>query len=127
MDAPEWKNSMCNELGCLYQGWKAQAGTDKIEFISHKYKPKDIGVTYVRAVCNIRLQKTETHRTRLTEGWNMIDYPGDIRTPTSDLTTMKIHVNISISDVKPISMRMDVKYFYLNNHVDRYEYTMIQI
>ena len=29
----------------------------------------------------------------------MIDYTGEVSTPTSDVTTMKIHVNIAISDV----------------------------
>ena len=59
---------MCNEVGHLYQGWKSHAGTDTLEFILHKYKPKDRRTTYVRAVCNIRPQKTEAHRTRLTAG-----------------------------------------------------------
>ena len=72
-------------------------------------------------------QKTETHRTRLTAGGNLIDYPGEVSTPTPDLTTMKLHVNSAISDVKPRYMCMEVKYFYLNNQMDRYEYIMIQI
>ena len=91
---------MCKELGCLYQGWKSNAGNDTIKFIFHKEKPKDIRAIYVRAVCNIRPQKTDTHRTRLTVGGNLLDYPGEVSIPTSDLTTMKLHVNIAISDVK---------------------------
>ena len=64
-DPPVWKNSMCNELGRMYQGWKANAGTDTIEFI-FKRKPKDIREKYVRLVCAIRPQHKKTHRTRLT-------------------------------------------------------------
>ena len=64
----------------------------------------------MRSVCDARPKKTETHRTRLNEGGNIIDYPGDVITPTSDLTTMKIHVNSDISDVKARYMCMDVKY-----------------
>ena len=30
----------------------------------------------------------------------MIYYPGEVSTPTSELTTMKLYVNIAISDVK---------------------------
>ena len=56
-DPPVWKNYMCNELGRLSQGWKERSGTDTIEFIFHKDKPKDIKETYVRSVCNIRPQK----------------------------------------------------------------------
>ena len=40
---------------------------------------------------------------------------------------MKIHINSSISYVKARYMRMDVKYFYLKNKMDRAEYIMIQI
>ena len=76
MDELVWTNSMCSELGRLYQGWKKHSGTDTIEFIFHKDKKNYIRVTYVRSVSNIRPQKIETHRTRLTEGGNLIDYPG---------------------------------------------------
>ena len=81
----------------------------------------------MRAVCDIRPQKTENHRTRLTAGVNLIDYPGEVSTPTSELITMKIHVNNAISDFKSRYMCMDVKYFYLNKNIDRVEYIMIQI
>ena len=57
MDAPVWKNSMCNELGRLYQGGGKHAGTDKIELIFHNDKPKYRRATYVIEVCNIRPQK----------------------------------------------------------------------
>ena len=76
-----------------------------------KDKPKYGKVYYVRSVCNIRPQKAETPRKRLTSGVNIIDYLGDIITPTSYLTTMKLHVNSAISDVKSRYMCMDVKYF----------------
>ena len=81
----------------------------------------------MRSVCDIRRQKTHTHRTILNVGGNIIDYPVDISTPTSDLTTMKLHVNIAISDVKSRYMCMDLKDFYLKNMMGRAEYIMIQI
>ena len=58
MDPPVWTNSMCNKLGRLSQGWKSHAGTDTIKFILHKDKPNNIRAKYMRAVCNIRPQKT---------------------------------------------------------------------
>ena len=81
----------------------------------------------MRAVCDIRPQKTENHTTRLTAGGNLIDYPGEVSTPIADLTTMKLCVNRSISDVKSRYMCMDVKYFYLNNYMYGSEYIMIHI
>ena len=88
---------------------------DTIELIFHNDKPKGRNSTYVRALCDIRPHKTETHSTRFTAGGNLINYPVDVSTPTSYLTTMKVHVNSTISYVKARYMCMDVKYFYLNN------------
>ena len=126
-DPSVWTNSVRNEIGRLYQGWKERVGTNTIKFIFHKDKPKDRRATYVRAVFNIRPQKTDTHRTRLTAGGNLIDFPGEVNTPTSDLTTMKLHVNSAIPDVKSRYICMDMKYFCLNNKMDGAEYIMIQI
>ena len=100
MDPPVWTNSMCNELGRLSQGWKSHDGNDTIKFIFQKDKPNDRRATYVRAVCDVRPTKIDTHITRLTAGGNLIDYPGEVRTPTSYLTIMKLHINSTISDAK---------------------------
>ena len=81
----------------------------------------------MRLVCKIIPHKTETQRTRLTSGVNLIGYPGEVCTPTSDLTTMKLHVNSAISDTKSIYMCINVKYFYPNNQMNRAEYIMMQI
>ena len=118
---------MCNGLGRLYQSWKSHAGTDTIGFIFYKDKTKDRRATYVRDVCDIRPQKTETHRTILTAGGNLIDYPEAVSTSTTDLTTMKLHINSTISCVKSIYMCMDVKDFYTSIQMDRDKYMMIQI
>ena len=75
MDEPVWKNSMCNGIVRLSQGWKTHAGTDTIEFILHIDKPKDIRATYVRAVCDIIPPRKETYTTRITVGVNLVYYP----------------------------------------------------
>ena len=100
MDAPVCTNSMCKELGRICQGWKEHDVTDTTELIFHKDKPKDRRETYVISACNIRPQKKETLRKSITAGGNLIDYPVEFSTSTSELTTMKIHVNSAISDVK---------------------------
>ena len=71
--------------------------------------------------------KNRDHRTRITAGGNLLDYPGEVSTPTSDLNTMKLHVNSAILYVTSRYMCMDVNYFYPNNEMDMDEYTMIQI
>ena len=72
-------------------------------------------------------QKTETDIKRLTEGGNIIDYQGEVNTSTSYLTTMKLHVNSAISDLKSGYICIDVKYFYSNNCMDIADFKMIQI
>ena len=57
--------------------------------------------------------------TRLTAGVNIMYYPGDVSTPTSYLTTMKLHVNSAISDLKSRYMCMGMKDFYQSNIMDR--------
>ena len=127
-DAPVWTKSMWNELGHLSQRWKTHAGTDTKKFTLHKDKPKDRKSTYVGELCDTQPQESETHRTRITAGGNhLIEYPGEVSTPTSYLTTMKLHVKSVISDIKYRYMWMDVKYFYLNNCMDRAEYIVIKI
>ena len=71
--------------------------------------------------------KTETHITRLTAGGNIIDYPGEVSTQISVLTTTKLHINSAILDFKSRYMCMDIKDFYLKKHMDRDEYIMIQL
>ena len=100
MNEPVWTKSMYNELGRLSQGWKTPAGNYTIELIFHRDKPKDRRATYVRVACDIRPQKIETHRIRLTAGINTIEYPGEVSTLTSELTTMKLHLNSTISYIK---------------------------
>ena len=72
----------------------------------------------MRSVCDIRPHKTETHRTRLTAGGNLIDYPEEFSPPASDLTTMKLHFNSGISEFKSRYMCIDIKYFYLDNKIN---------
>ena len=47
-------------------------------------------VTYGRIVAKIRLQKAETHRTQLTVGGNLINFPGDVTTLKVDVITDKL-------------------------------------
>ena len=64
-------------------GIKKHPGTDTIEFIFHKEKPKYRREMYVRTFYGIRPQKSETHITRFTTGGNLIDYPGKFSTTIS--------------------------------------------
>ena len=71
---------------------------------------------------NYRPEKGEPYCTRLTVGGKLIVYPGDCCTPTVDLLTVKLLLNSVISTPDAKFMTIDIKYFYLNTPIDRFEY-----
>lgn len=86
---------------------------------------KGRNATYARIVCTIRPEKSETHRTRITIGGNLIDYPDKTNTPTAELTTIKILFNSIISTKGANFFTIDIKNFYLQHPLDRPEYLQI--
>ena len=78
-------------------------------------------VTYGRIVVDCPPQKTEPNCTRLTVGSNLIDFPGDVSTPTADLTTIKLIINSTITTPGARYMCGDVKNFYLGTPMARYK------
>ena len=84
-------------------------------------------MTYGRFVCELRPQKEEVERTRLTVGGNLIQYPGDASTKMADLTTAKVLWNSVLSTPGARFMCMDVKNFYLMTPLPMYEYMKMPI
>ena len=60
-------------------------------------------------------------------GGDKVHYPGDVGTPTVDLSLVKVHLNSVISTPGARYMTLDVKNFYLNTPMGRYEYIQIWI
>ncbi len=54
-------------------------------------------------------------------------YPGDAGTPTADLLTVKLLLNSIISTPNAKFMTMDIKDFYLNTPIARYEYMQLRL
>ncbi len=54
-------------------------------------------------------------------------YPGDAGTPTTDLLTVKLLLNSIISTPNEKFMIMDIKDFYLNTPMARYEYMRLRL
>ena len=73
------------------------SGTNTIIIILKDKVPAGIKVTYGRILAKIRQQKAETHCTRLNVGGNLINFPGDVTTPTADLITAKLIFNSVLS------------------------------
>jgi len=84
-------------------------------------------VAYGRLVCDHRLQKEEKNRTRLAVGGDILDYPHDVSCPTAGLTTCKSLFNSTISAPGATFIGMDVKNFYLNTPLERFEYMRLPI
>ena len=125
-----WGHSFGNEIGRLAQGMPGRnKGTNTLFFIhKHEVPPerwKDM--TYARIVCNVRPQKAETNRTRLTMGGDKINVPMDCGTPTANLLTVKLLLNSIVSTPGAKFLGLDLKDFYLNTPMDRPEFLRMKI
>jgi hypothetical protein len=125
----DWSHSSANEFGRLAQGIGGRIkGTDTIRFVSKTAVPPDRykDVTYGKFVCEIKPNKSEIHRTCLTVGGDKVNYPDDVGTPTADLLLVKTHLNSVISTRNARYMTLDIKNFYLNTPMPRYEYVRLK-
>jgi hypothetical protein len=84
-------------------------------------------VTYGSFVVDIKDPKDEKERTRLTVGGDHIEYPDDKSTRTAGLTTAKILINSVISTPSAKFLVIDIKIFYLNTPLGRFEYMVINL
>ena len=110
--------------------WGNEKGTDTVKFLTHQEIadiPVDRTVTYARIVVDYREQKADPNRVRITVGGNLIDYPGELTTRTADLTTTKLMWNSVISTPDAKYMTADIKSFYLETPLDRFEYMKMSI
>ena len=128
-DGIHWEESCCEEIGRLAQGYPPSVpkGTDTIHFIRFDQIPEGRKATYLRLVVADRPMKANPRRVRFTVGGDKIEYPYEVRTKTADLTTSKIIINSTISTPGARFMGIDIKDFYLNNPMGRYEYMRIPI
>jgi hypothetical protein len=109
---PIWNTAAANECGRLAQGVGVSIeGPSTFLFIPRNALPKGKVIIYGRFVVDIRPNKYETHRVRLTVGGNLIQYPGDVSIRSSDLTTSKCLWNITISTEGAKYMCLDVNFF----------------
>ena len=103
--------------------------TNTMSFIRRDQVPWDRvkDFTYGLITTLIRLEKEEIYRTRLVAGGDRVNYPGDAGTPTADLLTIKLLLNSIISTPGAKFMTMDIKDFYLNTPMARYEYMQLKL
>ena len=128
-DGQHWEESCCEEIGRLAQGYPPTVpqGTDTMHFIRIDQIPHGRKATYLRLVVADRPMKANPRRVRFTVGGDKVDYPFDVCTKTAALTTAKLLINSTISTPGARFMGIDIKDFYLNNPMSRYEYMRIPI
>ena len=135
---PTWDASYANELGRLCQGigtlpgqptTKRIPGTDTFTPIHFHDIPSDrrSDITYTKVVCEVRPQKSDPYRTRITIGGNRIAYPGDAGTRTGSLETFKLLINSTLSTPGAAFACFDIANFYLGTPLDRPEFVKIQL
>ena len=73
-------------------------------------------------VVDYQEQKLDPNHVRITVGGDLIDYPYKLTTRTADVTTSKVMWNSVIATTDAQYACADVKNFYLNTPLDRYEY-----
>jgi hypothetical protein len=126
-----WIRVMTTELARLVQGMDGiTKGTDTVFYLSHEEIeniPKDRTVTYARIVVDYRPQKQDPNRVRITVGGNLIKYPGEVTTHTTDMTTSKLLWNSVLSTPNAKYCCADVKNFYLETPMERYEYMRLPV
>jgi hypothetical protein len=102
-------------------------GSNTFFFIPRQAVPTGKIITCGRFVVDIRTNKYETNRVRLTMGGKLIQYPGDVSTRSVDLTTSKCLWNSTISTEGAKYMCLEVNNFYLGIPMDSFEYMRIPI
>ena len=111
-DDGKWTDSFARELGRLAKGdGNDIVGTNTIYFIPRKHIPQHKKVTYGRLVCEEKQKKTDKFLTRLTVGGDQLDYEGQVETPSSDLFTLKTHLNSVISTPQAKLVVCDIHFF----------------
>ena len=73
-------------------------------------------------MCDIRPQKPETHRVRLTAGGNLIMHNGTASTPAAATPAIKTYWNSVASTPNAKCLTLDIKDFYLNSKLEEFEH-----
>ena len=125
-----WNCSSANEFGQLAQGIDCRIqGTNTIHFICKEEVPLDRlkDITYGKFVCELKPNKEEVERTRLTMGGDKVNYPFEVGTPTGEMLLVKTHANSVVSTPNARYMTIDISNFYLNTPMVRPEYLKVKL
>ena len=125
-----YETAYSKEMGRLAQEIPGQAEvTDTLFFIDKSsvlvYRWRDIN--YGRVVVTYRPEKYDPYIFQLCVGGDIIHFLWDCGTPTVDMITVKLLLNIIVSTPNAKFMPIVIKYFYLNTPMPHYEYTRLEL
>jgi hypothetical protein len=98
-----------------------------MHYIPNHALPPGRNATYARFVTTERPHITETKRIDITVGGNLIHYQDKVSTPITDLSTVKMLLNIVIWTSHARFTTFDLNDFYLGTPMTRQEYMRIFI
>jgi hypothetical protein len=126
-----WAPAMSKELHRLAQGKLGiTKATNTIFFLSHneiQNVPKDQTVAYARIIINHWPQKEDPNCVRITVGGNLINYPFELTTHTTDMVSSKLLWNSTISTPEAPFAGAEMKNMYLETPLDCFEYMRVPI
>ena len=129
-----WQKLSANEYGKLLKGGgknedgtQRVKGSDTINFIKRIHVPIGKKITYAHFCCDVRLQKDDINKTRLTVGGDRLEYTRKTSTKTAGLETIKIHLNSTISTKDAKYTAANIENFYTNSKLKLSEYMRIHL
>ena len=105
------RRSFENKLGQLDQGIREFNGKNTVVFIPKSMVSKEKKVTYGEIVCEMKPEKQEKERMRLTVGENLLDSTGNLSAPIASVTTSKCVFNSVVSTPGTRSLLADINFF----------------
>jgi len=129
-----WSRSGSNEFGRLFQGvgknedgTQRITGTDACHFKKKSEMPAHKRATYARYVVDIRPEKKDPNRVRITAGGDRLEYHGETSTESASLETAKILLNSVLSTKNAKFMSIDISNFYIQNDLEDYQWIRFHI
>ena len=114
-----WEPAMSRELEALLE-------TGTARFIKRSQVPHGRKVAYLRVAVDLREHKLIHERARTCIGGDQVDFPGETTTRTVDLTTVKLHVGSTLLTKGAKAMSADLKNFYLETPMERFEHARMK-
>ena len=89
--------------------------------------PSHKRATYARFVVDVRPEKKDPNRVRITAGGDRLDYFGETSTESASLETAKILLNSVLSTKNAKFMSIDISNFYIQNDLEDYQWIRFHI